>query len=89
MISESSNSDWCETLIDSRGENFSWDDVQMVKAMTAVEMGMSIRRASELHGVPRSTLHDRVSGVKLLVMLGNFNELLYNYNEALKCINPR
>ncbi len=38
---------------------FLWDDV---KAMTAVEMGMSIRRAGESHGVPQSTLHDGVSG---------------------------
>ncbi len=34
----------------------------MEKAVVAVENGMSIRKASELHGVPRSTLHDHVSG---------------------------
>ena len=30
--------------------------------MSAVEGGMSIRHASELYGVPKSSLHDRVSG---------------------------
>lgn len=39
-----------------------WDNLSMVKAMTAVENGTSIRRASELYMVPKSTLHDRVSG---------------------------
>ena len=34
----------------------------MEKALIAVESGMSIRRAAELHGIPRSTLHDHVSG---------------------------
>ena len=39
-----------------------WDEISMIKAMTAVEHGTSLRQASELYGVPRSTLHDRVSG---------------------------
>ena len=39
-----------------------WDDVSMVKAMTAVENGTSLSRASEMFGVPKSTLSDRVSG---------------------------
>jgi hypothetical protein len=34
----------------------------MIKALTAVENGMKIRHASELYGVPKSTLHDRVTG---------------------------
>ena len=34
----------------------------MIKAITAVENGTSIRHASELYGVPKSTLHDRVVG---------------------------
>ena len=34
----------------------------MIKAVTAVENGMPIRRASELYSVPKSTLHDRVVG---------------------------
>lgn len=39
-----------------------WDDVNMVKAITLVEQGTSVRSASERCGVPRSTLHDRVAG---------------------------
>ena len=39
-----------------------WDDISMTKAMSAVDDGMSIRRASELYGVPKSSLHDRISG---------------------------
>ena len=34
----------------------------MIKAITAVENGTSIRHASELYGVPKSTLYDRVAG---------------------------
>ena len=40
----------------------SWKAENMEKALVAVERGMSIRKAAELHGVPRSTLHDHVSG---------------------------
>ena len=39
-----------------------WKHEQMEKAFAAVEKGTSIRKAAELYGVPRSTLHDRVSG---------------------------
>lgn len=39
-----------------------WDDSCMVKAMRAVEEGVSIRRASEMYNVPKSSLYDRVSG---------------------------
>ena len=39
-----------------------WDDASMVKAMRAVESGISIRRASEMYDVPKSSLYDRVSG---------------------------
>ena len=34
----------------------------MVKAMTAVENGMSLRRPAEMFGVPKSSLHYRTSG---------------------------
>ena len=34
----------------------------MEKAIVAVDRGESIRRAAEMFGVPRSTLHDHVSG---------------------------
>ena len=48
---------------DTRPSKYSqWDDVSMVKAFAVVELGMSIRRASEMYGVPKSTLHDRVLG---------------------------
>ncbi len=46
----------------SRTQYCTWSDDSMVKAMSAVEQGVSVRKASELFGVPRSTLHDRVSG---------------------------
>ena len=39
-----------------------WNDVNMMKAITLVEQGTSIRYAAEKCGVPKSTLHDRVSG---------------------------
>lgn len=40
-----------------------WDRVSMQKAAIAViEDGLSIRKASERYGVPRSTLHDRCTG---------------------------
>ena len=39
-----------------------WDNDQMVAAMTAVKGGSHIKRAAEEHGVPVSTLHDRISG---------------------------
>ena len=42
---------------------FNWNEISMTKAMSAVEKdGVSIRRASELFGVPKSSLHDRISG---------------------------
>ena len=49
-------------LTDRYSHYGNWDDISMIKAMTAVEGGMSIRRASEEYGVPKSTLYDRVSG---------------------------
>ena len=40
-----------------------WRQENLESAIVAVEAGgMSIRRAAELHGIPRSTLHDHVSG---------------------------
>ena len=39
-----------------------WTDDKMKKAMRAVEEGCSIRKAAEEHGIPRSTLHDRITG---------------------------
>ena len=40
-----------------------WDDESMQRAVTAVEkQGESLRHASEKYGIPRSTLHDHISG---------------------------
>ena len=40
-----------------------WSDSHMKKATDAVQtQGFSIRRASEEYAIPKSTLHDRVSG---------------------------
>lgn len=47
----------------STGPYRQWDDISMQKAAIAVnEEGLSIRKASERYGVPRSTLHDRCTG---------------------------
>ena len=40
-----------------------WTDQQMIHAMEAVSSGnISINKASEMYGVPRTTLKDRLSG---------------------------
>lgn len=39
-----------------------WSDISMIKAMSAVENGMTIRQACLRFNVPKSSLHDRVSG---------------------------
>ena len=39
-----------------------YDEEKLSKAYEAVINGMSMRRAAEEHGIPRSTLHDRASG---------------------------
>ena len=39
-----------------------WTETRMDHALKAVADGKSIRQAAEEHGVPRSTLHDRVTG---------------------------
>ena len=43
-----------------------WNDECMSNAMYACEKGESVRRAAAMYGVPKSTLHDHVSG-KILV----------------------
>ena len=45
-----------------RGGYRRWESVSMQNAVKAIENGESIRRAAELYNVPRSTLHDRISG---------------------------
>ena len=56
----------CSSLSDSSsgrsGHYKAWNKVNMEKALTLVEEGTSVRCAAEKCGVPKSTLHDRVSG---------------------------
>ena len=40
-----------------------WTDGQMARAVEAVKSGgLTVRRAAEEHNIPKSTLHDRISG---------------------------
>ena len=45
-----------------QGTYRTWDKTSTKYAVEAVEKGESVRKAAELYNVPRSTLHDRVSG---------------------------
>ena len=45
-----------------RGVYRGWEEVNLVNAMLAVDKGVSLRRAAEMYKIPRSTLHDHVSG---------------------------
>ena len=45
------------------GPRRNWTDDAMQKAVTAVEQeGISLRQAAEMYGIPRSTLHDHITG---------------------------
>ena len=51
------------TTQEHRGKYKAWDEGRMEKALKAViGDGYSVRRASEIFNVPKSTLGDRVSG---------------------------
>ena len=39
-----------------------WTDSEMLAAIEDVKQGMSCNHAADTHGVPRSTLKDRISG---------------------------
>ena len=39
----------------------SWTDPGLSKAMTAIDEGFSLTKVAEMHGIPKSTLHDHVS----------------------------
>ena len=39
-----------------------WEETSMASALKEVSNGMSIRKAAEMFGVPKSTLSDRVTG---------------------------
>lgn len=46
-----------------RGKYKSWSELSMQSAIKAVELGeISVRQAAEMYSVPRSTLHDRLTG---------------------------
>ena len=45
-----------------RGTYRGWGEVNLVNAMMAIDKGVSLRRAAEMYKIPRSTLHDHVSG---------------------------
>ena len=51
-----------ESLGRYRGKYKLWTDLNMEKAVKAVERGLSFRKASEMYAVPKSTLYDYVSG---------------------------
>lgn len=46
----------------SGGPYRAWDGTSLMNAMAAVENGTSIRRAAEIYNIPKSTLHDHVTG---------------------------
>ena len=50
------------TIGPSRGEYRRWNENSMEEAVSAIEKGMTVRRAAEMYRVPRSTLHDHFSG---------------------------
>ncbi len=45
-----------------RGTYRGWEDTNLLNAVTAVDQGLSLRQAAEIYRVPKSTLHDHVSG---------------------------
>ena len=64
ILKPSGSSSFPVVSIHNRREKLKcWTDGRMQKAVEAVQVGgLTIRRAAEEYGVPRSTLHDRVSG---------------------------
>ena len=45
-----------------RGTYKHWTDLGLSKALKDIDKGLSIRKVSDMYGIPRSTLHDHVSG---------------------------
>ena len=45
-----------------RGTYKCWTDVGLSKALKDIDKGLSFRKVSDMYGIPRSTLHDHVSG---------------------------
>ena len=62
-ILKSSSSSPPAAVIGCRPANYKdWTESKLYRAFEAVQDGVSIRRAAEAHGVPRTTLQDRISG---------------------------
>ena len=49
-------------VLQSPKKRLKWTNESMIRAMDAVTQGSSVKRAAEQHGVPRTTLRDRISG---------------------------
>jgi len=49
-------------LFDISVAPYNWDPKDMASAVTAVNSGMSVRRAAKEYNVPKSSLSDRVTG---------------------------
>jgi len=50
------------SVIESSKKHFNWPKKSMVTAIKAVTQGCSIKRAAMEHGIPRTTLQDRING---------------------------
>lgn len=59
---------------ESRGPYRQWTDKNLSKTMTAVVKGVLLLQAAEMYSIPKSTLHDHITGK---VMLGA-NHPLHN-----------
>ena len=62
-ILKSSSSSPPTAIVGCRPDRYKvWTESKLYRAFEAVQNGMSIRRAAEAYGVPRTTLQDRISG---------------------------
>ena len=67
------------------GQYRSWNRINMKRAVKAVEEGTFVRKAAEKFIVPRSSLHDRVTGrVHFEARSGPSSYLLYEEEAAAK-----
>ena len=49
-------------ILESPKKRMKWSNKSMVAAIKAVSKGSTIRKAALEHGVPRTTLQDRITG---------------------------
>ena len=61
VLKASSGQDTVSTSYGGRGK-YNYKSINFDRAITAVEAGESYRRAAEMYGVPRSTIHDHFTG---------------------------